>query len=377
MNHIYDVIVIGVGSMGSASCYYLAKSGLKVLGLEQFTLPHEKGSHTGESRFVRMAYFEDPDYVPLLKRAYQNWDHLEEVSGKKLFHKTGIVYFGETDSAQTSGVRKSSQLYNLPIEIVSPKDSQVRFTPFTIPDHYECLFEPDAGFVQPELTINCYVDLATHHGADIKEQEKLLSWNQKNGIVECITDKGTYQAKKIVFTSGAWTQQLIPQLTGTLQTTQQALLWYKPKHANQFKKDKFSCWSITDPAYDGMFYGFPLLDSPDPSFKIAYHAHGLDIKPEQKAKQASMEEIEPLHFFLKTYMPSLEGEIAYTKTCLYNYSPDEDFIIDFLPDHDQSVIVACGFSGHGFKFVPMVGELLKDLVVAGSSDLPVGFLGLR
>lgn len=377
MNTKYDVIVIGVGSMGSATCYYLAKSGLKVLGLEQFNLPHENGSHTGESRFVRMAYFEDPDYVPLLKRAYKNWEHLEDVSGKKFFHKTGIVYFGEVDSVQTSGVRKSSQLYNLPIETVSKDDRRQRFSLFNIPKSYECLFEADAGFVQPELTIEAYVALAREQGADIKEQEKLLTWEYENGTVKCTTDKGSYTAKKLIFTSGAWTQQLLPQLAGTLQATQQALLWYRPKHPDQFGEDRFSCWSITDPAYDGMFYGFPIVDRDDPTFKIAYHAHGIDIRPELKAQQASSKEIEPLHFFLKRYMPDLAGEIAYTKTCLYTYSPDEDFIIDFLPEHDQAVIVACGFSGHGFKFVPMVGELLKDLAVTGSTELPIEFLGLR
>ena len=296
MNIEYDVIVVGVGSMGSATCYYLAKSGLKVLGLEQFSLPHEKGSHTGESRFVRMAYFENPDYVPLLRRAYLNWEHLEEASGKKLFHKTGIVYFGESDSVQTSGVRKSSKLHKLPVDEFSNEESKDRFPQFTIPDNYECLFEPNSGFVQPELTINTYVELAKKMGAEIKEKERLLTWEYKNGVVDCTTVNGNYRAKKIIFTAGVWTQELISNLKDSLQSTQQALLWYTPKHTEQFVQSKFSCWSISDPAYVGLFYGFPIIDAKQPTMKIAYHARGIEVQPEEKAEFASSEELEPLHF---------------------------------------------------------------------------------
>ena len=377
MNNEYDVILVGVGSMGSATCYYLAKSGLKVLGLEQFSLPHEQGSHTGESRLVRMAYFENPDYVPLLKRAYHNWEHLEEISGKTQFHKTGIVYFGESDSVQTEGVRRSSKLHKLPIDVFTREESNKRFSQFTIPDNYECLFEANAGFVQPELTINTYVEQAKKLGADIKEQEQVLSWEYKDGSVHCATDKGNYKASKIIFTAGAYTQQHVPQVAKSLQVTQQALVWYTPENPTLFFEDSFSCWSITDPKYDGMFYGFPIVDRKNLTIKIAYHSRGIDVNPSQKAELASSKELEPLDFFFKKYMPSLKGKIAYTKTCLYNYSPDEDFIMDFLPDYNQSVIVACGFSGHGFKFVPMVGELLKDLAVTGKTDLPVDFLKLR
>ena len=287
MNIEYDVIVVGVGSMGSATCYYLAKSGLKVLGLEQFSLPHEKGSHTGESRFVRMAYFENPDYVPLLRRAYLNWEHLEEASGKKLFHKTGIVYFGESDSVQTSGVRKSSKLHKLPVDEFSNEESKDRFPQFTIPDNYECLFEPNSGFVQPELTINTYVELAKKMGAEIKEKERLLTWEYKNGVVDCTTVNGNYRAKKIIFTAGVWTQELISNLKDSLQSTQQALLWYTPKHTEQFVQSKFSCWSISDPAYVGLFYGFPIIDAKQPTMKIAYHARGIEVQPEEKAEFAS------------------------------------------------------------------------------------------
>jgi len=377
MTFTYDVIVVGVGSMGSAACYYLAKAGIKVLGIEQFKLPHEKGSHTGESRFVRMAYFEDPKYVPLLKKAYQNWEHLEEASGKHLFHKTGIVYFGETGSVQTEGVKKSSTLHDLPIEFLNNEERKHRFGQFSIPEDFECLFEANAGYVQPELTIETYVELARDLGAKILIKEQVLNWQYKDETIHCQTKKDLYIAKKIIFTAGAWTQQLLPELSNKLQATQQALMWFKPERIEPFLSDVFSCWSITDPNYTGMFYGFPIVDRKDPLIKIAYHAHGLDILPDQKVEHASPIEMEPIEFLLKKYLSAFSGEIVYTKTCLYNYSPDEDFIIDFLDPYNKAVIVACGFSGHGFKFVPMIGQLLKDLALEEKTELPIGFLGMR
>ena len=377
MEQMYDVIVVGVGSMGSSACYYLAKSGLKVLGLEQFDLVHEKGSHTGESRFVRMAYFEHPDYVPLLKRAYHNWDHLEKESGKHLFHKTGIVYFGVEESVQIEGVRRSADTHALPIEEVSASEVPERYEQFTIPNDFHTIFEANAGFVQPEVTIATYIELARIAGAKINSNETVREWESMDGHITCRTDKGNYTSKKIIFTAGAWTQQLVPSLQTKLQVTQQALMWYKPKDITRYQEGNFPCWSITDPAYEGMFYGFPIFLDGNPTMKLAYHAHGTDITPDQKAAQASAEELEPIHFFLRKYMPELQGEISDTKTCLYNYSTDEDFIIDHLPGYDDNVIIACGFSGHGFKFVPVVGEIIKDLVVDGETDLPVGFLGWR
>jgi len=375
--NIYDVIVVGVGSMGSSACYHLANAGLKVLGLEQFGITHERGSHSGQSRFVRMAYFEHPDYVPLLKRAYQNWEDIEALSGEYLFRKSGIVYFGTSDSIQISGVKESASIYDLPIEKLGKDEVKNRFHQFDIPDDYEALLEANAGFVSPEKTIKTYVKYATASGAKILTKTKLRSWESHSGIIRCKTSKGTFSAKKIVFTAGGWTQRLLPKLQSKLQVTQQSLLWYRPDDISDFKEQNFMCWSITDPDYDGMFYGFPIFDGEDPTMKLAYHSRGIEKIADEKNDLVSQEELAPLEFFFDKYMPEFKGEMVKTKTCLYNYSEDEDFIIDSLPGYDDNVIVACGFSGHGFKFVPVIGEIIKDLVTKGKSELPIEFLKMR
>jgi len=329
--NMFDVIVVGVGSMGSAACYYLAKAGLKVLGIEQFSITHERGSHTGESRFVRMAYFEHPDYVPLLKKSYENWDHIEEASGQELFHKSGLVYFGTPDSEQIFGVRESSRLHDLDIEEVSKEESKIRYPNFKLPENYETIYEANAGFALPEKTIRTYADQAILHGVKILTQTSLQDWKYKDGSVVCKTSKGTFTSNKIVFTAGGWTQHLIPELKTKLQVTQQSLAWFKPDDIEPYKEANFKCWSIADPAYDGMFYGFPIFDKENPMMKLAYHARGIEKLADDKNDVVSPEELEPLQFFFKKYMPDLVGEIAYTKTCLYNYSENEDFIIDRLP----------------------------------------------
>lgn len=375
--NIYDVIVVGVGAMGSSSCYYLAKSGLKVLGIEQFTIPHERGSHTGESRFSRMAYFEHPDYVPLLKAAYHNWDHLEEQTGETHFHKTGIVYFGREESDQITGVRNSAELYNLGIDEFSYQQTKQKYPQFNLADDFKTILEPNAGFVKPEQTINSYVKLAKNEGAVIAENQRILNWQKANDCYEVTTQSGLYKAKKLIFTAGGWTQHLIPQLFSQLQVTQQCLVWLRPNEQQLYMEGTMPCWSISDPGYEGMFYGFPIFDGSNEMMKFAYHARGIEKPADLKNTIVTKEELEPLNYFLKKYMPQLDVEISKTATCNYNYSPDEDFIIDFLPDHSKDVIIACGFSGHGFKFVPVIGEVLGDLAENGITDHPIEFLRMR
>ena len=374
---VYDVIVVGVGSMGSSTCYHLANDGLDVLGIDQFSVPHTMGSHTGESRFSRMAYFEHPDYVPLLQAAYKNWDHLEAVTGQKHFHKSGIIYFGNPDSDQISGVRESARIYNLEVEEIPLDKAKELYPQFQLEDSFEVILEPDAGYVKPDQTISSYIELAKAQGVTIVENQRILDWKKEGDSYQVTTQNETYKANKIIFTAGGWTQHLIPDLKTHLQVTQQVLVWLKPKNEDLYKEDVMPCWSISDPAYEGMFYGFPIFVGSRHMMKFAYHARGVEKPADLKSTALSEEELEPLYFFLKKYMPQINAEFSETATCLYNYSGNEDFIIDLLPNHDGNVIIACGFSGHGFKFVPIVGEILKELVIKGSTELPVEFLKLR
>jgi sarcosine oxidase len=374
----YDVIVIGVGSMGSSACWHLAERGLKVLGLEQFSIVHEKGSHSGQSRIIRKAYFEHPDYVPLLERAYENWDKLESLTKSHIYHKTGIVYFGQPANDIIEGTKKSANLYNIPLEQLSADESRSRFPQFCIPADFDTLVEPDSGFITPEFTIKLYTEEAIKKGAVVKANVKVKSWEYKNNVIEVVTDEGTYSSEKIIITAGSWSSKIIPGLQTTLKVTRQTLAWINPDKKEDL--DKLPCWFISDPVL-GVFYGFPLLSkekfSGPTGLKVAHHFPGKACDPDKVPHSVPEQEEENIRYVLRKYLPGINSYDITFKQCLYTYSEDADFIIDHLPGYDKRVTIACGFSGHGFKFVSVVGEILADLTLKGKTDMPIGFLGLK
>ena len=376
-NH-YHTIVIGVGSMGSAACYYLARRGQKVLGLEQFESPHDRGSHGGQSRIIRKAYFEHPDYVPLLERAYENWRAFETDAGAQLFHKTGIVYFGKADNETIAGVRTSARLHNIIIQSRTHQQTQHDYPAFNVPVDFDVIFEPDAGFVTPEKTIRVYVRQARRHGALIHMNTPVVGWKKEGKYIRVITNDTEFTSDKIIISSGAWTSRVLPQLQIKLNVTRQLLAWVSPPDPTLFQEGNFPCWFIEDPEL-GTFYGFPILrDSLQPiGIKLAHHFPGTPSSPDRIDEELPSAEVEKLRRFLKQYIPRAGEDIRYTKNCLYTYSPDQHFIIDKLPRYEDSVIIACGFSGHGFKFVPVIGEVLADLAIKGTTEQPIAFLGLR
>lgn len=376
----FDVIVIGVGSMGSASCYHLASRGLKVLGLEQFNVVHERGSHTGQSRIIRKAYFEHPDYVPLLERAYHNWHQIEQQAGVKVYYQTGIVYFGDHEDEIMAGIRNAAALYNIPLQSSSREESGARFSQFQIPKDFETLFEPDAGFITPERAIRMYSEQATRHGALIRENTKVIYWKVANPGVEVVTDHDSYTCDKLVITAGSWTSKLVPDPGNKLTVTRQLLAWVQPENPDSFRLGNFPCWFIEDPSM-GLFYGFPMLSEKEfggPSgIKIAHHQRGDAWDPDNTDRVVPPGTAENIRHLLQKYLPIAGEHISFTQQCLYTYSPDSNFIIDHLPGTNKRVSIACGFSGHGFKFVPVVGEILADLATRGSTDLPIDFLRLQ
>ena len=208
----YDVIILGAGSMGISTAYWLAKGGYKVLGLDQFDIPHELGAHTGQSRIIRKAYFEHPDYVPLLNRAYKNWKEFETLTSKQLYFKTGLVYFGQSNNAVIKGVKESADLHQIEIEQLSREQRTSTFPQFTLPENFETIYEPDAGFITPEKAIQLYKDEAIKSGADIRTNEIVLSWKKEDDIIKIISNKNTYYSKKLIITAGAWMSKLLPQL---------------------------------------------------------------------------------------------------------------------------------------------------------------------
>jgi sarcosine oxidase len=281
-NH-YDVIVIGVGTMGAPACWYLAKNKYRVLGLEQFDIPHEQGSHAGQSRLIRKAYYEHPNYVALLERAYHNWLLIEKETGAKLYYKTGLLYFGNPSSVLIKGTRETAKQFNIPLDILTPREAAPRFPATTFAQHHQVLFEPDAGFITPEKSIAVYISDAILKGADIRGREKVTGWKYLNGIVEVTTNKNKFTADRIIFTAGAWTKKVVPSLPAELLVTRQIIAWMKPKQWEKYMAGNFPCWFMNED--DGnLFYGFPILPPKDFSgpvgLKLAHHKPGDPTDPD-------------------------------------------------------------------------------------------------
>ncbi len=376
----YDVIVLGVGSMGSAACYDLAKKGYRVLGLEQFDIPHELGSHAGQSRIIRKAYAEHPDYVPLLQRAYDNWKTLESETGAELYFKTGLVYFGVKTDPFIKGVQVSSAKYQIPVNRLTEDECLKKYPQFKLPKDFERLEEPDAGLLPPERCILLFVEQAILTGAVIRTNEKVLEWKRTGGLITVKTNHGTYQAPKLVITAGPWAGKMIPGLGSKLTITRQAVGWMKPKKWDDFTLGKFPCWILEDGVND--FYGFPIL--PVGKFggplglKLALHYPGAETTDPDAVNRKTKESDEKvLMQALNKFIPNGYEATLVMKTCLYTYSPDQNFILDYLPDHDKDVVIATGFCGHGFKFASVVGEIMADLAMKGSTALPIGFLNAK
>lgn len=379
-NTHFDAIVLGVGSMGSATVWQLAQRGHRVLGIEQFDISHDQGSHAGQSRIIRKSYFEHPDYVPLLQRSYSNLAAFEKETGAKIFHKAGVLYFGKQGNELTAGVENSANIYKLPLQKPTREEAAKQFSAFNIPADYDIVFEPDAGFMTPERTILTYTEEAIRLGATIQTKESVQSWKQEGNLVRVTTDKGNYTTDKLIITAGGWAPYFIPQLKTELTITKQMIMWVNPKSWKPFTYGNFPCWILEDPE-KGSYYGFPIVPTKDfggpLGLKLAHHQHGevTDAKNVNRAVTPGTED--DLMAILNKYIPGAVGSILSLKSCLYTNSKDQHFIIDHLPGTDKRVTIATGFSGHGFKFVPVVGEILADLAIKGKTELPIGFLGMK
>lgn len=367
--------------MGSSACYHLARRGHKVLGLEQFDITHEFGAHAGQSRIIRKAYFENADYVPLLERAYENWNTLEQETGQQIYFKTGLLYFGPSGHSLVKGVKQSASLYNIPLENLDYPLISERFPQFKIPNDFEILFEPGAGFVTPENAIRLFTEQSIKKNATIHANEKVIEWKKEGEDVIVITHQNSYRCKKLIVTAGAWTGKLIPRLSTKIKVTRQFVAWIQPKKWNDFVLGNFPCWLMADGSTHGCYYGFPILNEsefgPPRGLKLAHHYPAQQTDPDEVNRRLMKEDEQDLHYVLDKYFPGCFESLLSFKVCLYANSPDEDFIIDKLPGHEESVTIACGFSGHGFKFASVVGEILADLAMEGQSPLPIGFLNAK
>ena len=357
MLHTWDTMVVGLGAMGSATLHQLAKRGRRVLGIEQFTPGHARGSSHGKSRIIREAYFEDPRYVPLVQRAYECWHALEAESGVTVLRQTGGLMLGRAESEVVSGARRSAELHGLPHEVIDADEVRRRYPAFRPAEHEIGVVEPRAGMLAPELAITTFTELAQRNGATIQTDEALLSWRPNGDGVQVTTTKGTYLTATLILTVGAWAGKVFGELALPLTVQRNVLHWFTPlRNAEHFAPERFPIF-IHDHGDGPAWYGFP--DTGD-GVKLALHHHGDVADPDALRQTVRDDEVELVRTIVRRFMPDADGPLRASQPCMYTNVPDDHFIIDRHPEH-ASVIVASPCSGHGFKFSSAIGEVLADM----------------
>lgn len=367
MTERYDVVVVGVGGMGSAALYHLARRGKRVLGLERFDVPNELGSSHGITRIIRLAYFEHSSYVPLVRRAYELWQELETEAGERLLHVTGVV---EGGPRIFEGALRSCLEHDLPHEVLTGAEVAHRFPAYRLPPELQLLYQPDGGFVLPERCIVAHVNGALAHGAVVRTHERVLTWDAGESGVRVQTDRGVVEAEKLVLTAGAYSQEVARLPPGSVTAQRQVLAWLQPLKPDLFAPDRLPVFNVL--LEEGHLYGFPVHGVP--GFKVGfYDLDGERGDPDAISHEVTPEDEVPLRRFVERYFPDGAGPTLTLKSCLFELSPDEHFLIDRHPE-SEAAVVGAGFSGHGFKFCSVVGEILADLALDGDTRHDIEFL---
>ncbi len=381
MTETYDTIVLGVGGFGGGTLYHLARRGVRVLGIERFSVAHDRGSSHGETRIIRKAYFEHPDYVPLLHRAYDLWHDLERETGRRLVHPVGLFIAGAPNCESVAGTVLAAERHKLPIERLSPATARPRFPGFEFDDEFEIVFEPQAGYLEVEKCVAAHVEAAVRHGAVLRTNETVAGWKSDGCRVLVKTDKGEYAAASLVITAGPWAGEVLRGCAaGSGMVNWGNLL-------RVVRKPVF--WFAAGPGYDaatgtptfffetaaGQFYGFPRIDGR--MLKVAEHTGGDAVSdPLAVDRTQHADDLDRLRTFLRGHLPGIGAAPERHSVCMYTKTPDSHFCIDRHPQWGN-VAVGAGFSGHGFKFTTVLGEALADLALAGTTSLPVGFLSVK
>jgi sarcosine oxidase len=366
----YDVIVIGLGGMGSAAAYRLAERGQRVLGIDRYPPVHDRGSSHGGSRITRQAYFEDPAYVPLLLRAAELWQEVESRSGSTVVHYTGGLMIGRSDSRTVAGSLASARQWGLAHDLLDADQLRARSPTLAPADDEIALYEDRAGFVVPEASVAAHLRLAAEAGAELHHGQTVTRWEPDvAGRVRVHTDDGVHTAARLVICPGAWASELLADLSIPFTVERQVQFWFRPRGPIEPflpSRHPIYVWEAGD---GRQFYGFP--GDPAAGVKVAFFRGGRICTPETIDRTVRPAEVEAMAGFVQPRIPDLAGTFLRAVTCMYTNSPDEHFVIARHPAHER-VVVACGFSGHGFKFVPVVGEILADLVTDGGTRHPIG-----
>jgi sarcosine oxidase len=359
----YDVAVIGLGAMGSAALSTLARRGVRAIGIERFTPGHDRGSSHGETRVIRLGYMEHPSYVPLLTRTYELWRELEAASGRRLLHITGIAEIGPPDGMVVAGTLLASRTHGLPHEVLKADALMERFPAFRVPSGYVGVVQPDGGYLTPEPAIEAQLALAKAAGAEIRIGTKVDRITPLGNGVRADIGGDSIAADKVIVSAGARVKQLLPDLPVQLRITRQVMAWFQPLEASPFGPGRFPVFLLEN--RHGVHYGFPPHGSD--AVKIAKHHHADEaVDPDSYDRTVSPVDEAMIRAAVSDHIPAANGRLVTARTCLYTVTPDGDFIIDRMPGA-RDIIVASPCSGHGFKFAPVIGEILADLAIIGTT----------
>jgi sarcosine oxidase len=362
-------LVIGLAAHGSAAALALARRAVRVVGVEVGERGHELGSSGGRSRMIRRAYFEDPDYLPLLQAAWQGWDALGEAAGEAFVTVTGGLYAGSAASDVFRGSVESARLQGMPHEVLDAAEVRRRWPVFRVGDEMGALYDPDAGMIRPERAIAAQLRLAEAAGAELRFGERALDWRPAaGGGIEVETDHAVYVASSLVIAAGAWTGDFVPDLRLPLEVERVPVFWFEPTvPIDDVAAGRMPVW-IVDTVADGAFYGFPY--DPAAGLKLARHYSGDTIDAAAVDRAERPADVERVRAFARRYLPAADGRLRGSQVCLYTNTPDRHFVLDVHPSV-EGVAFASACSGHGFKFAPVIGEILADLALDGRTVQPI------
>lgn len=356
--------MLGLGGVGSAAACHAARPGLRVLGIDQYSPVHHHGSSHGQTRAIRQAYFEDPAYVPLLRRAYELWQALEQAAGQQLFVRTGLVEIGPADGVVVPGVKQSAAKFGLEIEQISIAQLQNRWPGLSADENLAAVVEHNAGYLKVESCVATHLQVAAQHGAVCRHNETVQTWSSSNNCVVVETDGGRYTAASLVVAAGPWSSQVLSGLGVPLRVLRKQQYWFKTGQPGFDRDEGFPCFFFELPS--GGFYGFPSIDGS--GVKVARHNGGQSIEsPIEGEHPADEEDLRLTQDFVSKHLPGVTTHLRSRAGCYYTMSTDENFLIDTLPEHPNVVVIA-GLSGHGFKFTSVLGEIAVQLACGNSHN---------
>ncbi|MDQ6807838.1 MAG: N-methyl-L-tryptophan oxidase [Verrucomicrobiota bacterium] len=370
----YDICVVGLGGIGSAILSHCATRGGRVIGLEQFSRGHDLGASSGRTRMIRKAYFEDPAYVPLVLRAYELWHELEHEAGEELLRTTGVLSVGTEASEIIAGTRRAAREHNLRLECFSAEEVHVRHPMLKLQPDEVGVFEPDAGVLRPERAITAHLAVAERHEATLRFDVAMSAWEKRGDGFRVVLDDGSrISARRLILALGPWVQRTLADLGVSLRVQRNVQAWFAPA-TSDYKAPNFPAFLLNRAGLPAPLYGFPDFGE---GVKAAFHGFGDFTEARYVDRDIDyVGDIAPLVRAMDNWMPQAASEFLTAKACLYSLTADQHFIVDRHPAHER-LILCGGFSGHGFKFAPVIGEIAADLALDGGTRHPIDFLSLR